>query len=94
MSEKMTTSEPTTENIAKALRVCYAKSMACSECPLELGDCGHIDEVAADRLERQEQTIAALTARAEQAEAREKAAIADMKLIGGSTFINGGLLYE
>ena len=36
---------------------------------------------AADRLESQEQTIAALTARAEKAEAREKAAIADMKLI-------------
>jgi hypothetical protein len=102
-------SEPTTENIAKALRVCFEKTCACSECPFEHEDCGDIEQLAADRLESQAREIERLkeeleqieeaatvlhaanethwtyikeqTARAEQAEAREKAAIADMKLI-------------
>ena len=81
MSEKMTTSEPTTENIAKALRVCFAKTCACSECPFEHESCGDLEQLAADRLEAQEQTIAALTARAEQTERERDAAKADMKLI-------------
>ena len=73
MSEKMTTSEPTTGEIVRALREHAEWAQANEwECPITLGD---VLRKAADRLESQEQTIAALTARAEQAEAREKAAI-------------------
>lgn len=66
---------------------CIKNGVRC--CPT-VDSCDYIEDLqaflvdapaAADRLESQEQTIAALTARAEQAEAREKAAIADMKLI-------------
>ena len=70
--------EPTTGNIAKALRVCFKKTCACSECPFEHESCGDLEQLAADRLERQEQTIAALTARAEQAERELAAAKADL----------------
>lgn len=81
MSEKMTTSEPTTENIAKALRVCFVKTCACSECPFEHESCGDLEQLAADRLESQEQTIAALTARAEQAERERDALLTDFSTI-------------
>jgi hypothetical protein len=72
---------PTTGNIAKALRVCFEKTCACSECPFEYESCGDLEQLAADRLEQLERENAELKSRAEQAEAREKAAIADMKLI-------------
>lgn len=85
----MTTSEPTTEiveeitsqsttrDIVVVLKmiVQYLESFTMDKMSRD------VMSAAADRLESQEQTIAALTARAEQAEAREKAAIADMKLI-------------
>lgn len=64
----MTISEPTTENIAKALRVCFEKTCACSECPFEHESCGDIEQLAADRLESQERTVAELTEKLEQAE--------------------------
>jgi len=50
--------EPTTGNIAKALRVCFEKTCACSECPFEHESCGDIEQLAADRLESQERKIA------------------------------------
>jgi lysyl-tRNA synthetase class I len=89
VSEKMTTSEPSTENVEEITNqstthdiivvlkmiVQYLESFTMDKMSRD------VMSAAADRLESQEQTIAALTARAEQAEAREKAAIADMKLI-------------
>lgn len=51
------TNEPTTVNIAKALRVCFEKTCACSECPFEHEYCGDIEQLAADRLESQEAQI-------------------------------------
>ena len=66
---------------------CIKNGVSC--CPT-VDSCDYIEDLqaflvdapaAADRLESQEQTIAALTARAEQAERERDAAIADMKLI-------------
>jgi hypothetical protein len=74
-------SEPTTGEIVRAIRLCEDGEINCTKCPFANKSCGDLNLLAAARLESQEQTIAALTARAEQAEAREKAAIADMKLI-------------
>ena len=54
------TNEQTTVNIAKALRVCFEKTCACSECPFEHESCGDLEQLAADRLEQQEQRIAEL----------------------------------
>lgn len=98
----MTTSEPTTGEIVRALR-CMAYDTECKDFRYKypVGNvilCDHeqMNGNAADRLESQEweierlqgemfvnalesaERIAALTARAEQAEAREKAAVADM----------------
>ena len=78
MSEKMTTSEPTTGEIVSALRNCPN----CDDCLRKDQKCYRNDHDAADRLESQERsieeaaklnekqanTIAALTARAESAE--------------------------
>jgi DNA repair exonuclease SbcCD ATPase subunit len=61
-------SEPTTENIAKALRVCFEKTCACSECPFEHEDCGDIEQLAADRLESQAREIERLKEELEQIE--------------------------
>ena len=73
----MTTSEPTTGEIVRAFRGAGVYGITTA---LELK--------IIDRLESQERELVritdeltALTARAEQAEAREKAAVADMKLI-------------
>ena len=83
----MTTSEPTTGEIVRALR-CDGDANNCVDCRYATYDtdtilCDQEQNVrdAADRLEIQEQTIAALTARAEQAERERDAAKADMKLI-------------
>ena len=63
----MTTSEPTTGEIVRALRVCDVGR--CIDCNIdEKYPCENLKTYAADRLKSQEQTIAALTARAEQAE--------------------------
>lgn len=64
MSEKMTTSEPTTGEIVRNFRGAHI-----------FGITQALENRIADRLESQEATIAALTARAEQAEEREKAMI-------------------
>ena len=77
VSEKMTTSEPTTGEIVSALRNCPN----CDDCLRKDQKCYRNNHDAADRLESQEQTISALTARAEQAERERDAAKADMKLI-------------
>jgi len=69
----MTTSEPTTGEIAGAIRVCENK-LECDVCPMRDKPCGDLYTLAADRLESQEQKIAALTARAEQAEKERDAA--------------------
>ena len=70
----MTTSEPTTGEIVRALRVCDVGR--CIDCNLdEKYPCENLKTYAADRLESQEQTIAALTARAEQAERERDAAV-------------------
>jgi len=96
----MTTSEPTTGEIVRALRFCTGEDSICgTACPAYSSEAGcrtTIMKNAADRLESQEneieelkaeaivnalenaERIANLTARAEQAEAREKAAVADM----------------
>lgn len=71
MSKKMTTGEPTTGEIVRALR----------DAPNYNGMAGTtttVEGIAADRLESQEQTIAALTARAEKAEKERDAAIKDI----------------
>ena len=60
--------EPTTGNIAKALRVCFEKTCACSECPFEHESCGDIEQLAADRLESQEREIERLKEELEQME--------------------------
>lgn len=63
---------PTTREIVRALR----------DAPNYNGMAGTtttVEDIAADRLESQEATIAALTARAEKAEAREKAIIESMR---------------
>jgi hypothetical protein len=71
-------SEPTTGEIVRALRVCEVGR--CIDCNLdEKYPCENLKTCAADHLESQEQTIAALTARAEQAEAREKAIIESLR---------------
>ena len=70
--------ESTTGNIAKALRVCFEKTCACSECPFEHEDCGDIEQLAADRLEQQEQRITELER--ELAAAKE-----DMNKVGNCT---------
>lgn len=59
----MTTSEPTTGEIARALRFCYeSEEIECYECPCRVSGgvylC-HMDKLA-DRLESQEQTIAGM----------------------------------
>ena len=78
----MTTSEPTTAKdanalttgeIVRALRVCDVGR--CIDCNIdEKYPCENLKTYAADRLKSQEQTIATLTARAEQAE-RERDAM-------------------
>lgn len=86
----MTTSEPTTGELIEALR-CDGVIKPCEGCffAFQIENCSAMgcrtDDMfglAADRLESQEQTIAALTARAEQAEAREKAAVKDLAIYG------------
>ena len=73
----MTTSEPTTGEIVLLLQ-------GTRDDPYDLlATKSHRCQLAIDRLESQEQTIAALTARAEQAEARENAAIADLQRFRG-----------
>ena len=99
----MTTSEPTTGEIVRALRVCASieAGVNCDACPYDKDECDgtcidKLESSAADRLESQEneieelkaeaivnalenaERIANLTTRAEQAEAREQAAVADM----------------
>ena len=81
----MTTSEPTTGEIVRALR-CIADNAECKDCRYKypVGNvilCDHeqMNENAADRLESQEQTIAALTARAEQAEKERDALISSIE---------------
>jgi hypothetical protein len=93
VSEKMTTSEPSTGEIVRKLETLLPPMTNYAESVCAEGAFAHstymvwddpepyIIKNGIDRLKSQEQTIAALTARAEQAEAREKAAIADMKLI-------------
>lgn len=85
----MTTSEPTTGELIEALR-CDGVIKPCEGCffAFQIENCSAMgcrtDDMfglAADRLEAQEQTIAALTARAESAERERDAAKADMKLI-------------
>ena len=77
------TNEPTTGEIVRALR-CVAEATECKDCRYKypVGNvilCDHeqMNGNAADRLESQEHTIAALTARAESAE-RERDAAFDM----------------
>ena len=77
----MTTSEPTTGEIVRALRNCADATTKKKPCTPECyyfnrTECcaGSLYDNAADRLESQEQKIAALTARAEQAE-RERDSI-------------------
>lgn len=60
------TNVPTTENIAKALRVCFEKTCACSECPFEHESCGDLEQLAADRLERQERELSGITGELER----------------------------
>ena len=115
MSDKMTTSEPTTGEIVRALRFCTGEDSICgTACPAYLSEAGcrtTIMKNAADRLESQERElsgitgeleqykkwhdesiatatnnivelehrVAALTARAEQAEARERAIIESLR---------------
>ena len=76
--------EPTTEEIATALRVCFVKSMACSECPFDGKDCGDIEGVAADHLESQQREIADLTAKLTAETARADAAVADLNYACGT----------
>lgn len=87
VSKKMTTGEPTTEiveeitsqsttrDIVVVLKmiVQYLESFTMDKMSRD------VMSAAADRLEQQEQTIAALTARAEQAEKERDAAIADIE---------------
>ena len=95
----MTTSEPTTGEIVRALRCSADDDSFCKKCQYGyalahafLCDRGRMNGNAADRLESQEATISALTARAEQAElARDIlcGTIRDMeepKTVGSSTF--------
>ena len=77
--------EPTTGEIVRALR-CVAEATECKDCRYKypVGNvirCDHeqMNGNAADRLESQERTIAALTARAESAEKLAAAAIADIE---------------
>ena len=82
----MTTSEPTTAKdanalttgeIVRALRVCDVGR--CIDCNIdEKYPCENLKTYAADRLKSQEQTIATLTARAEQAERERDAAIKEL----------------
>jgi hypothetical protein len=97
----MERNEPTTGEIVRALRNCL--DVGCEECILHETDitpeykvhyCGAPNKVA-DRLEAQERTIAdkdakiaALTARAEQAEKQRDAAIADLDALKDSGFCN------
>jgi hypothetical protein len=72
VSKKMTTGEPTTGEIVRALR----------DAPNYNGMAGTtttVEDIAADRLESQEQTIAALTARAEQSERERDALISSIE---------------
>ena len=74
VSKKMTTGEPTTGEIVRALR----------DAPNYNGMAGTtttVEDIAADRLESQEQTIAALTALAEQAERERDTAVAEKERI-------------
>lgn len=66
------TNDPTTGEIVRALG---------NPETLDQESLYYWSKVAADRLESQEKTIAALTARAEKAERERDAAVADMKLI-------------
>jgi len=83
-SKPMTTSEPTTGEIAGAIRVCENK-LECDVCPMRDKPCGDLYTLAADRLESQERELVritdeltALTARAEQAERERDAAIKEL----------------
>ena len=78
------TNEPTTGEIVRALR-CVAEATECKDCRYKypVGNvilCDHeqMNGNAADRLESQDRTIAALTARAESAERERDAAIKDI----------------
>ena len=64
------TNGPTTGEIVSALRNCPN----CDDCLRKDQKCYRNDHDAADRLESQEQTISALTARAESAERERDAA--------------------
>lgn len=84
--------EPSTGEIVRALR-CDGDANNCVDCRYATYDtatilCDQEQNVrdAADRLESQEQTIAALTARAEQAEEREKAAVNALTLYEDALF--------
>lgn len=61
MSEKMTTSDPTTGEIVRALRYCADVNSICGDaCPAHIDEAGCrtvLMQNAADRLESQEQTI-------------------------------------
>jgi len=76
------TSDPTTEQIVQALRYCADVNSICGDaCPAHIDEAGCrtvLMQNAADRLESQEQTISALTARAEQAEKERDKAMADL----------------
>lgn len=63
----MTTSDPTTGEIAGAIRVCENK-LECDVCPMRDKPCGDLYTLAADRLESQEREIAKLKADLIQAE--------------------------
>jgi len=52
----MTTSEPTTGEIAGAIRVCENK-LECDVCPMRDKPCGDLYTLAADRLESQERDL-------------------------------------
>lgn len=83
--EKQTINEPTTGEIVEAIRACEDRA-TCYGCILL--DCKSFkcnsSESIADRLESQEQTIAALTARAESAE-RERDAVTFASIAGACT---------
>jgi hypothetical protein len=80
----------TTAELVQALR-CDGNQThdGCTSCSYQ-GKCliATMMNDVADRLERQEQTIAALTARAEQAERERDAAVADLDALKDSGFCN------
>ena len=93
MSKKMTTSEPTTEEIVRELEMLLPPMTNYAESVCAEGAFAHstymvwddpepyIIKNGIDRLKSQEQTIVALTARAEQAERERDAAVTEKERI-------------